>query len=83
MESLPTAVEITIQFQFNPTGIQDATSSLDQVATDSYRLVVHLPLAEPPEDEDSEEAEISISQLLPLPVEAVFPLLSQTEGVTL
>ena len=83
MESLPTAVEITIQFQFNPTGIQDATSSLDQVATDSYRLVVHLPLAEPPEDEDSEEAEISISQLLPLPVEAVFALLSQTEGVTL
>lgn len=55
MESLPTAVEITIEFQFSGTGLQDSTARLDQAVTDAYRLVVHLPLAEPPEEEESEE----------------------------
>jgi type II secretory pathway pseudopilin PulG len=54
MESLPTAVEITIEFQFSAAGIQDSTALLDQAVIDSYRLIVHLPLAEPPEDESDE-----------------------------
>lgn len=63
MESLPTAVEITIAFQFSAVGVQDSTALMDQAVTDTYRLVVHLPLAEPPEDEESEDSsEVTMSE---------------------